>query len=94
MVPFCVEYILKLVNFYLYTVKPVLRGHSKRRQKLIFKTDYHLMQVKSIAECYFVISLVLSFALLDIFHASIMRPKCEMWKANSLEPNQTAYRWH
>ena len=33
------------------TVKPILSGHSKRRQKLIFKTDYHLLQVKSIAEC-------------------------------------------
>ena len=28
-----------------YTVKPVLSGHSKK------KTNYHLMQVKSIAEC-------------------------------------------
>ena len=34
-----------------YRVKPVLSGHSKRRQKLVFKTDYRLMQVKSIAEC-------------------------------------------
>ena len=33
------------------TVKPVLSGHSKRRPKLVFETDYHLMQVKSIAEC-------------------------------------------
>ena len=33
------------------TVKPVLSGHSKRRLKLVFKTDYCLMQVKSIAEC-------------------------------------------
>ena len=33
------------------TVKPVLSGHSKRRPKLVFKTDNHLMQVKSIAEC-------------------------------------------
>ena len=33
------------------TVKPVLSGHSKRRPKLIFKTDYCLMQVKSNAEC-------------------------------------------
>ena len=32
-------------------VKPVLNGHSKRRPKFIFNTDYHLMQVKSIAEC-------------------------------------------
>ena len=28
-----------------------LSGHSKRRQKLAFKTDYCLMQVESIAEC-------------------------------------------
>ena len=33
------------------TVKPVLSGHSKRTQKMFFKTDYRLMQVKSIAEC-------------------------------------------
>ena len=33
------------------TVKPVLSGHSKRRLKLVFKIDYPLMQVKSIAEC-------------------------------------------
>ena len=33
------------------TVKLVLSGHTKRRPKLVFKTDYHLMQVKSIAEC-------------------------------------------
>ena len=32
------------------TLKPVLRCHSKRTQKLVFKTDYLLMQVKSIAE--------------------------------------------
>ena len=35
----------------LCTVKPVLRGHSKEEQKLVLKTDYRLMQVKSIAEC-------------------------------------------
>ena len=33
------------------TVKPVLSGHPKKDQKLVFKTDYRLMQVKSIAEC-------------------------------------------
>ena len=33
------------------TVKPVLSGHSKKTQKLVSKTDYRLMQVKSIAEC-------------------------------------------
>ena len=32
------------------TVKPVLSGHSKEDQKLVFKTDYRLMQVKSMAE--------------------------------------------
>ena len=33
------------------TVKAVLSCHSKGRPKLIFKTYYRLMQVKSIAEC-------------------------------------------
>ena len=33
------------------TVKPVLSGHSKRTPKLVFNTNYYLMQVKSIAEC-------------------------------------------
>ena len=33
------------------TVKPVLSSHSKEDQRLVFKTDYHLMHVKSIAEC-------------------------------------------
>ena len=34
-----------------YTIKPVLSGHLKRSPKLFFKTNYRLMQVKSIAEC-------------------------------------------
>ena len=34
----------------MITVKPVLSGHSKKDQKLVFKMNYHLMQVKSIAE--------------------------------------------
>ena len=34
-----------------YTVKHVQIGHSKKDQKCFFKTDYRLMQVKSIAEC-------------------------------------------
>ena len=29
----------------LYTVKPVLNGHSQKHQKLVFKTNYRLMQV-------------------------------------------------
>ena len=32
------------------TVKPVLNSHSKMDQKLLFKTKYRLIQVKSIAE--------------------------------------------
>ena len=35
----------------MYTVKPVLSDQSKRRPKLVFKTDYRLIQAKSIAEC-------------------------------------------
>ena len=37
----------------LYTVKPV---HSKRTPKLVFNTDYRLMQVKSIAEYMIIMS--------------------------------------
>ena len=37
--------------YFICTILPVLSGHSKRRPKLTFKTDYCLMQVKSIAEC-------------------------------------------
>ena len=33
------------------TVKPVLNGHSQKDGKLVFKTQYRLMQVRSIAEC-------------------------------------------
>ena len=39
---------------YMYTnstVKSVLYNHSKEDKKLVFKTNYRLMQVKSIAEC-------------------------------------------
>ena len=32
--------------------KPVLSGHSEILPKLVFKTDYRLMQVKSIAESF------------------------------------------
>ena len=38
-------------NSFKNTEKPVLSGHSKEDQKKVFKTDNHLMQVKSIAEC-------------------------------------------
>ena len=33
------------------TVKPDLNSHSNEDKKLVFKTDYYLMQVISIAEC-------------------------------------------
>ena len=33
------------------TVKPVLNSHSKGRPIIVFRTDYCLMQVNSIAEC-------------------------------------------
>ena len=33
------------------TVKPVLSGHSKKTKNWVFKNDYLLMQVNSIAEC-------------------------------------------
>ena len=32
-------------------VRPVLKGHTKRRPKLSFKNNYCSMQIKSIAEC-------------------------------------------
>ena len=33
------------------TVKPVSNGHTQKDQKLVFKTNYCLMKVKSITEC-------------------------------------------
>ena len=33
-----------------YTVKSVFNGHTQKDEKLVFKTNYHLMQVKSVAE--------------------------------------------
>ena len=33
------------------TVKPVKNGHSQKDNKMVFKTNYRLMLVKSIAEC-------------------------------------------
>ena len=37
--------------FLCNSFKPVLSSHSKRRPKMVFKANYCLMQVKSIAEC-------------------------------------------
>ena len=36
-----------------YTVKPALSGHSKLDKTKILKTNGSLMEVESIAECYF-----------------------------------------
>ena len=42
--------LLHLVFGIQYSKNPVLSDHSKRRPKIGFKTDYRLMQVKSIVE--------------------------------------------
>ena len=42
-------YCICLTN--VHTVKPMQNGHSQKDRKLVFKTNYRLMQVKSIAEC-------------------------------------------
>ena len=49
--PFCLTKIKHIPNKKCVTVKPVLSDHSKEDQKLVFKTDNRLIQVKSIAEC-------------------------------------------
>ena len=43
-----VAILFKVPNTLCNTLKPVLSGRSKR---MVFNTDYGLMQVKSIAEC-------------------------------------------
>ena len=45
------EGIKKVVFIDFDTVKPVLSSQSKDDQKLVFNTDYPLLQVQSIAEC-------------------------------------------
>ena len=42
----------RIFFFNIGTVESVLCSHSKSRPKLVFKTNYRLMQVKSIAECF------------------------------------------
>ena len=41
----------RLMRLNEITVYPVLSSHSQKDQKLVFKANYLLMQVKSIAEC-------------------------------------------
>ena len=53
-----------------YTVKPVLSGHSKRRRKIGFKTDCHLMQVKehsAILSTFIKLPFVFKTSVLSIF---------------------------
>ena len=51
---YCVEYvcyvvfICQLISLKKYTVKTVENNHSQKDQKLVFKTNYRLMQVKNI----------------------------------------------
>ena len=40
-----------VIYLFSSTVKPMLNGHSQKDRKSVFKTNYPLMQVKSIAEC-------------------------------------------
>ena len=47
------------------TVKPDFSGHSKRRPKIGFKTDYHLMKVKILQ--YFQSSLSYHLSLRSLF---------------------------
>ena len=50
------------------TVKPVLSGHSERRPKMVFKADYRLMKVKSIAEHSAILSTSIKFPfVINIF---------------------------
>ena len=41
----------RLRQVLLYNSKTCVNGHYQKDQKMAFKTDYRLMQVKSIAEC-------------------------------------------
>ena len=53
----CILELQSEIQFYCFpylvarTVNPVLSGHSKRTEKMVFNTNHRLMQVKSIAEC-------------------------------------------
>ena len=70
----CIVYFNKSLICNRNTIKPVLSGHWKRRPKLVFRTNYGLMQVKSIAECskgsilqYFRPSLSYHLSLIPLF---------------------------
>ena len=46
-----ITYIFTATSYDKTAVKPVQKGHSQKDRKLFFKTNYLLMQVKSIADC-------------------------------------------
>ena len=54
-----------------YTVKPVLSGHLKIEPKIVFKTDYRLIQVESIAECSTLYTFIKPTIVITIFVLSI-----------------------
>ena len=81
----------------LNTVKPVLRGHTKRRPKLVFKTDYRLMQVKSIAECskhssklltFIKLPFVIKFIVLSILEWAL-KTGFTVIRVNKVEPHHS-----
>ena len=48
--PFLTNFQTTALIPYSYTVEPVLNRHSQKDHKLVFKTNYRLMQVESIGE--------------------------------------------
>ena len=86
------------------TVKPVLSGHSKKTKRLVFNTDYCLMQVKSIAErehsailsTFIKVSLTINILVLCIFEWPLKTdftvtcnlPVDDLQGANSFEGNK------
>ena len=63
-----------------YTVKPVWNCHSQNYWKLISKTKYGLMQIKSIAECSKVSILQYFWPVLS-YHLSLRSLFCLFWVA-------------
>ena len=84
-----------MLNAVAYSVKRVLNGHSQKGRKLVFKTNYSLMQVKSIAECskgsilqYFRPSLSYHLSLRPLFclYLSGFTVSCESTKISCTGP--------
>ena len=56
-----------------YTAKPMQNGQSKKDRKLVFKTNYHLMQIKDIAE-FIKLVFVIKIAVWTIFEWPFYMP--------------------